>query len=228
MRVVAFDLGGVVVDVDKAVLVELGPNDAVARAVFHDGIHDRLTVGALDADVFIDAAANALGLERARVRRTWASMVRFSVGGLELVAQCASRGPVAIWSNTDPIHWSVLGPSLVPLSIDVAPSFEIGAMKPHPAYFAGVIARLSAFGVGAGDIVFVDDRVENVEAACACGIDAVVVNGVNQARAALVARGILSSRRTRRRQLDELDPGPHHKRNDDIKPPPSGKEKNYL
>jgi len=191
MRLVAFDLGGVVVDVDKQVLAALGPVDVVARALFHDDAHDRMTVGALDGDGFVGAAAAALGVDIDLVRRTWASMVRFSDGGLELVADCARRGPVAIWSNTDPIHWSVLGGALVPLAVDVAPSFAIGAMKPQRAYFDAVVARLAPHGIGAGDIVFVDDRAENVVAARAAGIEAVVVEGVASARAALGGLGIL-------------------------------------
>lgn len=191
MRVVAFDLGGVVVDVDKQALAALGPVDVVARALFHDGAHDRLTVGALSGDAFIAEAADRLGAARDLLRRTWASMVRFSDGGLDLVADCAHRGPVAIWSNTDPIHWSVLGDALLPLAVDVAPSFAIGAMKPQQAYFDAVVARLSPHGMGAADIVFVDDRLENVLAARACGIEAVVVDGVAGTRAALVSLGIL-------------------------------------
>ncbi len=190
-KLVAFDLGGVVVDVDKNVLAALGPVELVARAFFAANIHDDLTTGAVDGDGFIAGAADILGADVEVVRHTWASMVRFSDGGLSLIADCAARGPVAIWSNTDPIHWAVLAPSFSPLALDLAPSFLLGAMKPERAYFAAAVARLAGHGYVTADIVFVDDRADNVAAAIACGIDAVIVDGVAGARAALVARAII-------------------------------------
>ena len=43
--VVAFDLGGVVVDVDLSVLVALGTKDRVDAAFFGHDRHERLSVG---------------------------------------------------------------------------------------------------------------------------------------------------------------------------------------
>lgn len=186
MRVVAFDLGGVVVDVDFTPLAALiqGPRDVVERAFFVGAgdRHDRLTVGALSGDDYVAEVAADLGLDVDVVRAAWASVVRFSPGGLELIAEVAARAPVAIWSNTDPIHWSVLS-SLLSLTLDHAPSFVLGAMKPQPAYFARALSRLPADA----EVFFVDDRADNVEAAIAAGVSAQVVRGVEQARAACLA-----------------------------------------
>ena len=194
-RVVAFDLGGVIVDVDFQSLTALGPRDVVERAFFVGDRHDRLTVGTLSGDAYVAEVAADLGLDVGVdvdvVRAAWASVVRFSPGGLALIAEVAARAPVAIWSNTDPIHWSVLSPSLSSLSssssslssFDLAPSFLLGAMKPEPAYFARALSRLPADA----EVFFVDDRAENVEAAIAAGVSAQVVRGVQQARAACLA-----------------------------------------
>lgn len=192
-RVVAFDLGGVVVDVDFQSLTALGPRDVVERAFFVGDRHDRLTVGTLSGDAYVAEVAADLGLDVRIdvdvVRAAWASVVRFSPGGLALIAEVAARAPVAIWSNTDPIHWSVLSPSLSSLlsllssSFDLAPSFLLGAMKPEPAYFARALSRLPADA----EVFFVDDRADNVEAAIAAGVSAQVVRGVQQARAACLA-----------------------------------------
>ncbi len=176
-----------VVDVDFAPLKALGPPDVVERAFFSGpqgdagDRHDRLTVGGLSGDDYVAAVALDLGLPVDIVRAAWASVVRFSPGGLALIAEVASRVPVAIWSNTDPIHWAVLSPSLLAITNNVAPSFALGAMKPQPPYFAHA---LSLCGVPPGEVFFVDDRADNIAAAHNAGIGGEVVRGVQQAQRA--------------------------------------------
>jgi len=94
----------------------------------------------------------------------------------------------AVWSNTDPIHWGELGPALEAIAVDVAPSFRIGTMKPRADYFVRALARLD---VAPAEVLFLDDRADNVEAARALGIHAVVVRGVDGARALLRQRGVI-------------------------------------
>ncbi len=185
--VVAFDLGGVVVDVDTSVIARFG--DGAQAAFFGDGRHDAVTVGALDGDADLDAVGAALGgARRDDVEAAWRDVVRFSAGGLELVADVARRADVAvdvaIWSNTDPIHWRVLGGPLEALAASVAPSFQLGQHKPDAGYFEAALARA---GVNASDVIFVDDRADNVAAARAAGIEAYAVEGVAAARAAIDA-----------------------------------------
>jgi glucose-1-phosphatase len=187
-RVVAFDLGGVVVDVDHGVLAGLGPRHHVEAALFGEGRHDDLTTGDLDGDAFVRAAAAALAWDVDVVARHWRSVVRFSDGGLALVEAVARVRQVAVWSNTDPLHWGELGPALEAIAVDVAPSFRIGTMKPRADYFVRALARLD---VAPAEVLFLDDRADNVEAARALGIDAVVVRGVDGARALLRQRGVI-------------------------------------
>ncbi len=181
--VVAFDLGGVVVDVDLSVLLELGPRERVDAAFFGHDRHERLSVGTMNADAFCTEVAADLDVSADDVANCWRRVVRFSAGGLELIESTARRHPVLIWSNTDPLHWSVLGPALTSLATTVSPSFLVGHMKPEAAYFA---RALDAAGTGAAhSIVFVDDRADHVAAATAMGVNAVVVRGVAAARAAI-------------------------------------------
>jgi FMN phosphatase YigB (HAD superfamily) len=187
-RVVAFDLGGVVVDVDHGVLAGLGPRVREEEALFGDARHDALTVGALDGEAFVAAAAAALDEDVDVVARRWREVVRFADGGLALLEATARVCPVAVWSNTDPLHWGELGPALEAIAVDVAPSFRLGAMKPADHYFRRALARL---GVDPGEVLVLDDRADNVAAARAIGIDAVVVVGVAAAREVLLQRGVL-------------------------------------
>lgn len=189
-RVVAFDLGGVVVDVDHGVLAGLGAREHVEAALFGEGRHDDLTTGKLDGDAFVAAAAAALAWDVDVVARHWREVVRFSDGGLALVEAVARVRRVAIWSNTDPLHWGQLGPALEAVAVDVAPSFRVGTMKPRADYFARALARLD---VAPAEVLFLDDRADNVAAARALGIDAVVVRGVAAAAGLLTARGILAA-----------------------------------
>jgi FMN phosphatase YigB (HAD superfamily) len=188
-RVVAFDLGGVVVDVDHGVLAELGDATLVESALFGEGRHDALTNGELDADAFIAAAADVLGVDPGSVADRWRRVVRFSDGGLALVQMVARTVPVAVWSNTDALHWQVLGSSLEKVASSVAPSFRLRCQKPDPMFF---IRALESLEVEPHQVLFLDDRADNVAAARALGIDAVVCRGVEAARSIVAERRLLT------------------------------------
>jgi FMN phosphatase YigB (HAD superfamily) len=174
-RVVAFDLGGVVVDVDKSVL--RGLDDAF----FTGSDHDQMSVGTIDGATFIERVARRADISSVDVEAMWRQVVHFSAGGAELIASTSKRCAVAVWSNTDPIHWSALHTQSSVLSgCTLSPSFAVGAMKPSPAFFQRARATL-----GDAHVLFLDDRSDNVAAARALGIDAHVVVGVDAAAAAI-------------------------------------------
>lgn len=55
-------------------------------------------------------------------------------------------------------------------------SFEMGSAKPQPAYFGHILAAL---GVEADQVVFVDDRADNIAAAAELGIRTVLCDRLN-------------------------------------------------
>ncbi|MEM9692185.1 MAG: HAD-IA family hydrolase [Myxococcota bacterium] len=69
-------------------------------------------------------------------------------------------------------------------------SCHAGLRKPDPRAYRYVAHKL---GVGLHDIVFVDDRASNCEAAAGLGIDAILFEGAASLRAELVQRGFVSS-----------------------------------
>ncbi len=176
--VVAFDLGGVVVDVDKSHLAAMGNPDHTAAAFF-GARHDALSTGALSADDYCRAVAADLGCGVDTVRDAWRGVVGWSAGGRALVDDVKARADVRFWSNTDPIHAAALGLE----DASAWTSFAVGFMKPDPRYFARVLD-----GGDAKDVIYVDDRADNVAAAREFGVDAAVVSGVDEARAAIFAR----------------------------------------
>jgi 2-haloacid dehalogenase len=67
-------------------------------------------------------------------------------------------------------------------------SGRIGLAKPDPRIYRHL---LEAHGLAAGEVLFVDDRAPNVEAAGALGIEGLLFEGSALLRAELVRRGLL-------------------------------------
>jgi FMN phosphatase YigB (HAD superfamily) len=191
----ALDLGGVLVEVQKSALSPLGSPAVVQTAFFAGPRHDLLTIGHLDADSYLAQAARVLGVSLARVEDHWADMVDLAAPGRAILARLststrAGGPPVVLWSNTDPVHWAALAPALLP-HIDEARcalSFRVGKKKPDEAYFEVALARA---GAAAGQVLFVDDREENVAAARAAGILAHHADGPDALERLLAAHDLL-------------------------------------
>jgi putative hydrolase of the HAD superfamily len=64
-------------------------------------------------------------------------------------------------------------------------SFEVGCAKPEETIYRHCI---DCFGVEPRDVLFVDDRPENVEAAAMVGLEAIHYDGIDPLRADLTAR----------------------------------------
>jgi HAD superfamily hydrolase (TIGR01509 family) len=112
-------------------------------------------------------------------------------GARELIAETARAASVGCLSNTNPLHydehfrhWDETAGLEHRLF-----SYELGAVKPDRAIYDRAVARL---GVPAGRVVFLDDNRINVDGGLAAGLVARQTRGVDEARAALVALGILA------------------------------------
>src|SRR5574344_160009 len=71
---------------------------------------------------------------------------------------------------------------------DVVISARVGLVKPEPAIFELMLAQ---FGLASHECLFIDDSLDNVQAAQALGIDAIHFTGASQCRNELVRRGLL-------------------------------------
>ena len=69
-------------------------------------------------------------------------------------------------------------------------SGEMGVQKPDPKAYESL---LNATHLPAGDIVFIDDKEENIEAAKKMGIDGIVFTSPSQIKQALKERGLMQS-----------------------------------
>lgn len=111
-------------------------------------------------------------------------------GAEDLLRSVKEKLRVGCLSNTNQVHWedAVRGWQLMELFDFRFLSFQLGLVKPDPDVYEHVA---QAVGLPPSQILFLDDNLVNVEAARAAGYEAVQVRGVLEARASLVARGVL-------------------------------------
>lgn len=191
MSIVALDLGGVIVDVTHQRCADaLGLRwSACERAFFDDALHDHVTKGVVDGDMFVRTALSRLpvraSLSLATLRAAWSLVVEVTPEGRTLVEELLARGHrVHLWTNTDPIHLERMLAQLPAGVVAQTASYTLGAMKPEPEFFACALAH----GVPA---LFLDDRRDIVDAARLAGVSARQVLGAAQARTALVEASLL-------------------------------------
>ena len=110
-------------------------------------------------------------------------------GARDLVAGVADHLRSGCFSNTNELHWSVPCNQEVHTLFDLHfLSYQIGHVKPDAQAYHHVAEALAC---PPGAIFFIDDNVINVEAARACGFDAHVAKGPEQARLLLGEHGLM-------------------------------------
>lgn len=195
--VVIFDLGGVLADFGG-----VGPMRELAGLDTDDEVWVRWLAcpwvraferGGCSAD---DFAAGLVAEWRLPISpqdflsgfRSW--LVAPLPGAEELVRRVKARLPVGCLSNTNPVHWDerASGWPVVGLFDHRFLSFQLGLLKPDREVFEHVAEVL---GRPPARLLFLDDNLINVEAARAVGFEALSVKGVEEARTALEAAGVI-------------------------------------
>ncbi len=196
IQAVVFDMGGV--------LVELGPlsdilgNDPLPESDFWRNwlaspIVRKFEMGLCSPEEFGSRLVEEFGLActgEQLVQRFLAWPKGLFPGAEALVGSLASGLEVAVLSNTNALHWEGQADAelMRRLFSRFYLSFQLGLAKPDAEIFQHVISDL---GFAPKQVVFLDDNKPNVDAAASLGIDAVLVKGVTQARAALLERNLL-------------------------------------
>jgi putative hydrolase of the HAD superfamily len=206
IRLVCFDLGGVVVQICRSwaegctaagIDVRGDVDGLFADSRGWEELNGDYQCGRITTDEFARRFTELVdGLytpaEVLRVHRAWTREEYPGVGAL--VDRVHEAGlETAVLSNTCEDHWEVLHelPAFRALR-NRHGSHELGLRKPDPAIYA---ALEEAVGFGAEEIVFFDDLVKNVEAARGRGWDAVTIDPLGdtagQMEGALVERGVI-------------------------------------
>lgn len=196
IEVVLFDLGGVLIDFGG-----IGPMGELAGIADEDEVWRRwLTCrwvraferGECAAEAFAAGVVEDWGLpiDGPAYLREFSSWLGEALPGApELVAEVQRVVPVGCLSNTNSEHWrhAARWPFLDGLDHRFL-SFEVGIVKPDRELFDLVAERLP---VPRDRVLFLDDNVINTDGAEAAGFRAARVRGVDEARGALVAAGVL-------------------------------------
>ena len=196
-KVLLFDLGGVVIDIDFNRVFEVwaglaGCSGAEIRGRFRmDDRYKAHETGTITEAEFYAGLRQSLqiSLTDAQFRQGWNAIFKGEVAGIgALLAQLAPHYALYAFSNTNETHRrhmmahyaAVLGHFR-----HVFISSDMGVRKPDAAAFQWVIRDLQ---VAAADILFFDDTQENVDGAKACGLQSVLVKSLKDVENAGITR----------------------------------------
>ena len=199
LRVVLFDLGGVLVEfTGPATLLRwlggrLAP-EQVWPLWLGSSVVRAFESGRVEPHVFADRLIADLGLpvDRREFLDDFAAWPRaLYAGAAELIARVPPSYLRATLSNTNVLHWPRITDELKLGAIFDRhfPSHLIGKLKPDREVFAHVAQTL---GCEPSAILFLDDQPLNVQGARAAGLRATRVSGVAEAESALIAAGVLA------------------------------------
>jgi putative hydrolase of the HAD superfamily len=156
----------------------------------HRPVYDR---GSISGEAYWQQVGSDLGVElskqriRELVREDAVSWVRLNERMVAwLRALIAAGVPTAILSNMARDTWELLEPRFDGVAA-LTLSFEVGAAKPEAAIY---LRCLETLGVEPAEALLVDDRRENVEAARALGMKALLFEGEDALAAELEELGL--------------------------------------
>lgn len=198
VKALLFDLGRVVIDIDFARVMTAWAHaarcdpvrlardfDANVRGATWFGRHER---GEMSDDEFFREVSGVLGLglDEVAMRAGWNDIFVGEVPGINaLLRQSAGRFDLYALSNTNPAHHDVFGVRFAEVLSHFRKlylSHELGLRKPEPAIYRRVAADLR---LSPHEILFFDDLAENVAAAEAVGMKAVLVRSPDDVAAAV-------------------------------------------
>jgi len=194
IKAVIFDLGGVLVRTE-----DRAPRDRLAKRFGLDGLaleklvfedqDKRAQLGLVSAEQHWLAICDQLGLPEAE---SWALQQGFwggdylDTGLVEMLRGLRGKFRTGLLSNafSDLRHYLTDVWKIADAFDEIIISAEVGIAKPDPRIYALALERL---GVDAGEAVFVDDFIENIQAAQAAGLRGIHFRSAQQARRELQA-----------------------------------------
>lgn len=179
MKYFLFDIGNVLLDFEFGKLLQALADGAGQPArPFSDRdveMHDAVETGDLSDEKWVEYLNETRGISWTvdDLVGVWSGIFSINETGQGLFRDAVAAGvPVHILSNIGGHHvdaiksnWSGFFDGAAGLFL----SYEIGLRKPDPAIYHHVLDHL---GAEASQCFFIDDRPENIEAACEAGINA--------------------------------------------------------
>ncbi len=191
---IVFDLGKVLVDFSYRQLFPLLRRQG---ALIRDAEDFAAQVGLIDYEQgqittaeFLQRIDTLLSapLGETTLRKVWCDIFTPIPQMISLVRRLRSQARTYIISNTGEIHWQYLTDrfALPELYDDAFASCEVGVMKPAADIYATAEKR---FGFTPAQVVFIDDRHENIAGASSCGWHTIHHRSYGQTREALIELG---------------------------------------
>lgn len=199
---VCFDLGNVLVGFShermcRQMAQVCGVDQAVVRELLFDkGVQAEYESGRLNASGFVDRIRRELGVDVSEAALLEASNDIFWLNSAVIpIVRRLNEAQIStgILSNTCQGHWEFCCrqfPELKSLFRYTVLSFEVGCTKPDPAIYRRAI---QAAGVPAEQILYLDDRSENVSGARDLGIQAVEFRTVADLQTALKEHEVIAN-----------------------------------
>jgi putative hydrolase of the HAD superfamily len=179
-KLILFDLGGVVVDVESDRLVHevaqlLGRSfEEVQAAIYHEELLLPFELGRIGAAAYYEGLQRRLGLPWTfeRFVAAWNGIFTENRDVTRAIGRLHARCALTALSNTNELHLRHIKASFSSLSVfrDWVASCEVGLRKPDPQIYRVALDRA---GVPAEAAVYVDDRPELVEAGRRVGLRAI-------------------------------------------------------
>jgi FMN phosphatase YigB (HAD superfamily) len=198
IRVVLFDLGGVLVELSGVpTVISWMANPVSVEELFRSWLTSpavrAFETGRIEADLFADQLIVEMSLQVGRdalLKELTGWPTGTFPGALELLARIPRRYTRATLSNTNALHWpEVMGRMKLEKAFDHHfASHLTGKIKPDEDAFLHVADSLQC---EADEVLFLDDNQLNVDAAKKCRMNAVRVKGVAGAERALLDFGVI-------------------------------------
>ena len=183
--VILFDLGGVLVELGKSPIpanVKVDESHFSLADWFGSDTAKSFEKGAIAATEFAAAMISDLKIDCSSEQLidhfTWWPQGMFPQSG-ELLRQLRRNHRLAVLTNTNELHWPRITDEfeLEQLVDHIFASHLLAMIKPESEIFHHVIERLDT---EPASILFLDDNLNNIQAALELGIDARLVSGIEQ------------------------------------------------
>jgi glucose-1-phosphatase len=192
-RAYLFDLGHVIVDIHyDRFLKALGLDhtysiDEMLALFIQSGLIASYESGRLSTDRFIAASRDLLqiDLDDPALLAAWKAIIGDEKEGIDhIMSSLAEHCPLYLLSNTNEPHFREAvrrSPSLSFLK-EYFLSYELKLLKPDPEIYREAVRRI---GFAAEEIIFIDDREDNILSARGVGLNAIRFTDVPALRARL-------------------------------------------
>lgn len=198
IEVIVFDLGGVIVNVNfKSPLGMLFDNSGAESNTFKDKSNFSKLLRQYDMGIISAVDFHEKIIDHLDIELSFDEFIRASNDAIEagddgiddIVKSLSKKYKLAILSNTNPVHYEYIKEkySIIELFDHILLSYKMKAMKPDiEAYEELINSTLKS----PSQHLFIDDRIENIDAAKEIGMDGICYESIKGLKVALRERGI--------------------------------------